>query len=325
METFTKFLYDFLGQFLAVFILMIQGFFKGIKQTFNIPQYVELFSKYKTSLNKPEWVLVTIALFIVAIVIFLIVAVAILFARRKIKFNKRGLNQDALLDEVATLNNKVVDLMKEKDELMAMKVSQLGLAPGESSTIDTATGESKDENGEKVDGAGLRFPKLISIDEKYADSKIIDHGNSYTLPELCEGFRNFAASRLKLYYNTHMMRLFISAFRKTDREDGMTDTCFNSGEACTFLTIMSSLSLIAVRLCFVSFLAPDSCSNIVFWSFSICFRLAADILSSLNCVQTFSRVSLQTSSSNNSSNFLYCPFCGSKSGAALNSSLSASR
>ena len=166
METFTKFLYDFLGQFLAVFILMIQGFFKGIKQTFNIPQYVELFSKYKTSLNKPEWVLVTIALFIVAIVIFLIVAVAILFARRKIKFNKRGLNQDALLDEVATLNNKVVDLMKEKDELMAMKVSQLGLAPGESSTIDTATGESKDENGEKVDGAGLRFPKLISIDEK---------------------------------------------------------------------------------------------------------------------------------------------------------------
>ena len=215
METFTKFLYDFLGQFLAVIILMIQGFFKGIKQTFNIPAYVELFNKYKTSLNKPEWVLVVIALIIVAIIIFLIVAVAVLLARKKVKFNKRGLNQDALLDEVATLNNKVVDLMKEKDELMAMKVSQLGLAPDESSTIDTETGASKDENGEKVDGAGLRFPKLVSIDEKYADSKIIDHTNTFTLPELCEAFRNFAASRLKLYYNTNMMRLFIAALAST--------------------------------------------------------------------------------------------------------------
>ena len=45
METFTKFLYDFLGQFLAVFILVIQGFFRGIKATFNIPAYVEIFEK----------------------------------------------------------------------------------------------------------------------------------------------------------------------------------------------------------------------------------------------------------------------------------------
>ena len=115
METFTKFLYDFLGQFLAVFILVIQGFFRGIKATFNIPAYVEIFDKYKTSLDKPEWVLVVIALFIAALIIFLIVALSILIARKRIKFNKRGLNQDALLDEVATLNNKVVDLMKEKD------------------------------------------------------------------------------------------------------------------------------------------------------------------------------------------------------------------
>ena len=74
METFTKFLYDFLGQFLAVIILMIQGFFRGIKATFNIPAYVEIFNKYKTSLNKPEWVLVVIALFIAALIIFLVVA-----------------------------------------------------------------------------------------------------------------------------------------------------------------------------------------------------------------------------------------------------------
>lgn len=207
MATFTKFLYDFLGQFLSVFILVIQGFFKGLKNMFDFPEYAKIFDHYQTSLDKPEWVLVVVALLIVAIVVFLLVALIVLLARKRIKLNKRGLNQDALLDEVATLNNKVVDLMKEKDELMAMKVSQLGLKPGEPNTVEA----SEEGENKETDGAGLRFPKLVAIDNKFANYKVQQYANTFTLPELCEAFRNFAASRLKLYYNSKMMRLFISA------------------------------------------------------------------------------------------------------------------
>lgn len=100
--------------------------------------------------------------------------------------------------------------MKEKDEILAMKVSQLGLKPGESSTEEVT--EQKEEDTSNL---GIRFSKLNEIDEEFKNYKIKDYGNNFTLPELCETFRNFAASKLKLYYTTHMMRLFISALAST--------------------------------------------------------------------------------------------------------------
>ena len=100
--------------------------------------------------------------------------------------------------------------MKEKDEILAMKVSQLGLKPNESAEIEEPQ-EEKQEDG----NTGIRFAKLNTIDEEYANYKIANYGNSFTLPELCEHFRNFAASKLRLYYSIDMMRLFISALAST--------------------------------------------------------------------------------------------------------------
>ena len=56
--------------------------------------------------------------------------------RKYLKFRKQAINQDELLEEVATLNGKVASLMKEKEEILAMKVSQLGLKPGESNEVE---------------------------------------------------------------------------------------------------------------------------------------------------------------------------------------------
>ena len=91
-----------------------------------------------------------------------------------------------------------------------MKVSQLGLNPGESP--EETLEENKEEN---TAGQDTRFAKLITIDEEYANYKIKNYGNSFTLPELCDHFRNFAASKLHLYYTIDMMRLFISALAST--------------------------------------------------------------------------------------------------------------
>ena len=91
-----------------------------------------------------------------------------------------------------------------------MKVSQLGLKPGESP--EETSEENKEEN---TAGQDTRFAKLITIDEEYANYKIKNYGNSFTLPELCDHFRNFAASKLHLYYTIDMMRLFISALAST--------------------------------------------------------------------------------------------------------------
>ena len=61
----------------------------------------------------------------------------------------------------------------------------------------------------------IRFSKLHEIDPENANYKAKNYGNSFTLPELCENFRNFAASKLGLYYKSEMMRIFISALAST--------------------------------------------------------------------------------------------------------------
>lgn len=210
METFTRFLYEFLSQFFLGFSTILQGIWTGITQIFNISEYQRILDNYKNDFSMPEWILVVIAIAILVILVVLILVLIYLLFRKYFKFRKTRIEQDELLEEVATLNNKVANLMKEKDEILAMKVSQLGLKPNESAEIEEPQ-EDKQEDG----NTGIRFAKLNTIDEEYANYKIENYGNSFTLPELCENFRNFAASKLRLYYSIDMMRLFISALAST--------------------------------------------------------------------------------------------------------------
>ena len=62
---------------------------------------------------------------------------------------------------------------------------------------------------------GSRFFKLTQIDEEYANKEPENFGNTFTLEELCDTFRNFAASRMKLYYKIKIIRLFVAALGAT--------------------------------------------------------------------------------------------------------------
>ena len=210
METFTKFLYDFLGQFFSGIGTMFSGIGKGIQMALNIGSYSEIIGKYKNDFSMPEWILVAISIGLI-VFFFVLIGLLIFFIIKKYgKIRKKTIDQDSMLQEIASLNGQVAKLVKEKDEILAMKVSQLGLKPGESP--EETSEENKEEN---TAGQDTRFAKLITIDEEYANYKIKNYGNSFTLPELCDHFRNFAASKLHLYYTIDMMRLFISALAST--------------------------------------------------------------------------------------------------------------
>ena len=212
MNTFFRFLYEFLGQFFLGIWRMIEGFYKGIIQMFNIKGYAGIVEFYKNDFNGAEWIFVIIAVLLILIILAMVVAVFYFIIRKYIRFRKTLVEQESLLEEVATLNNQVGVLMKEKQDILAMKVSQLGLSPGESPEIEGAEGgeETKDINAD-----GVRFSKLALIDEKFKDYKIQNYNNTFTLIELVELFRNFSASKLHLYYKTEMIRLFISALAST--------------------------------------------------------------------------------------------------------------
>ena len=211
MDTFTRFLYEFLSQFFSGIMIALKGIGTGFVQIFDIKSYQNILDAYKDDLSLPEWALVIASIFCILVLIVLIFVLIYLLIRKYLKFRKQAVKQDDLMEEIASLNNKVAHLVEEKEKILAMKVSQLGLKPGESTEEDVKENVQEDSNV----NPDIRFSKLALIDEEFANYKNKDYGNSFSLPELCENFRNFAASKLGLYYKIEMMRIFVAALAST--------------------------------------------------------------------------------------------------------------
>ena len=216
MNTYIRFLFEFMSVFFKGIGMIVGGFFKGIVQMFSIQDYLYVIEFYRKDFKVAEWILVVVAVIVMIIMLSLIVLLIVLFIRKYFKFRKTLVEQESMLKEIGELNREVATLVEEKEKILAMKVSQLGLKPGEESTItseeDTTTGEADNLDG---DLDSYRFSKLHAIDLEYRDYKVQQYGNTFTLEELVEIFRNFAASKLKLYYTTNMIRLFISGLSAT--------------------------------------------------------------------------------------------------------------
>ena len=148
MDTFFRFLYEFLEQFFSAFILMFKGIYKGVIKMFNIPEYIAIINFYKDDFSGPEWIFVVLAIIIVLAIVVALVLVIYFLIRKYIRFRKTIVEEESLLEEVARLNKEVTDLMNEKESILAMKVSQLGLKPGEESEIE-APEENPEESKEK--------------------------------------------------------------------------------------------------------------------------------------------------------------------------------
>ena len=141
--------------------------------------------------------------------------------KKYVRVRKTLVDQEELLLEVGNLNREVIKLNSEKERILAMKVSQLGLNPGESPFVEE--GQTSEEGGEeKKDGEVdktaddySRFYKCTQVDLELENYVAPDFDNEITLPEICERFRNFACSRLGLFYEIKIIRLFLSAFAST--------------------------------------------------------------------------------------------------------------
>jgi len=222
MDTFVRFLYEFMSVFFEGFIGIFKGIILGVIQMFNVREYGYVISMYREDFKMGEWILVVIAIIVLAVILTLIILLGWFIVRKYIRFRKTLVEQESMLEEIGNLNKEVAKLSNEKDKILAMKVSQLGLKPDEANIVDeedVSEGEKKD-----VDLSNIRFSKLHEIDVEYANYKPVNYGNTFTLQELVEHFRNFAASKLRLYYTSDMIRLFIS------------------GLSCTRLVILQGIS-----------------------------------------------------------------------------------
>ena len=214
-DTVFKFLFDFLGHFFGALWSIIVALVKGIASAFDFSEYLKIINTYTDILGGGvAWVIAIIAIVLLAAVLGLFVFLIILSLKKFIRFKKKVKDTNDLVDEVNSLNKEVMRLNLEKDKILSMKVSQIGLNPNEISEL---TGEEMEtlNSGEEEEKKGGRFYKLGLIDEIWANYQPPVYDNEITLPEFCDRFRNFACSRLKLFYDIKILRCFIAGFAST--------------------------------------------------------------------------------------------------------------
>jgi len=221
MDIIIRFLFDFMTQLFNGLKSIVLGFVNGVISIFNIVAYFEIVKSYSKEFTAGQWVLVAIAILLVlGLIVGLLYLVFILF-KKYFRIRKSLVEQETLLEEVAGLNREVLKLTSEKEKILAMKVSQLGLKPGQDATLKEVTeGQVASEDGEEpaelasAEGQS-RFFKLTEIDKQMENFTPEPTDDTFTLVDLIERFRNFAASNMKLFYKPEIIRLFIASFAST--------------------------------------------------------------------------------------------------------------
>lgn len=228
----------------------------------DIQFYQNLFNSYYADLSPLGWIAYIITHILIYILIGLIVyliwkGIKILFS-----FKVDVVKYERMKDEIVTLKREVMKANYEKDKILAMRISELGMEvheelltvgldgiPSEiegntnteektelevASTIESAehadspetsqfeatteTAETKEVYDEKkvkkIKAGELRFPRLSSVDRVYlaADYVAPDYNKTITLEEVCINFRNFAASKLHLYYDLEVIKQTFAVF-----------------------------------------------------------------------------------------------------------------
>jgi hypothetical protein len=225
----------------------------------DIQFYQKLASSYYKDLSPLGWV----AYIITHILIYLLIALVLylLFKGLKValRFKVPVVKYEQMKDEVVTLKREIMKANYEKDKILAMKISEMGLKVNEElldknpelkemysgtanpdemtdeeiaavmssetrvqngdndvegASENKATGEDDENKVETITVGELRFPRLSSVDKIYMspDYKPYEYNKTITLEEVCINFRNFAASRLHLYYELDVIKQVFATF-----------------------------------------------------------------------------------------------------------------
>lgn len=163
----------------------------------NFKYYGDLFNTYCSQFGVVGWIFFVIfAIFFVALICGLLFLLFLLL-RKYIRFVKREIDKEELKNQVERLNYELYNMTQEKNKILDLKVQYLGLS----------SPEEMKKNQEVIAETSSRFPKLTSVDVEYKDSSEENPDvEGLSLEELCNSFRGFAASQLKLYYKIDTIR-----------------------------------------------------------------------------------------------------------------------
>ena len=227
MSNFLEWFFVFISEILKGFASIFKGFWEGIKQIFNIKNYITIFKAHSEGFGVLEWILAILSIILVIGIFLLIIFMIVLAVRKYIRFRHSLVSDEDLLEEIGVLQRQVLKMTKEKDEIMAMKVAQMSggaitsgafpagtLSLGEGQEGEQPQGEEQTQEGVVITTV-KRFSKLIEVDNFYKTYTPPEYDNTISLSQICEDYRNFACSRMHLFYDIKTIRLFIAGMAST--------------------------------------------------------------------------------------------------------------
>ena len=169
---------------------------------FNLVDYINDFVYRSSTFTFLDWFM-AIFVFIVNIgfIIFIIIRLFQLL-KKYIRFSKKEIEKDRLLEEISLLSQRVVEVTSEKNKILELKMESFGLNPNLFSEF------TDDEDEEES-----RFVKLINIDKQYQSYNpaiLMTEDDTINLKALVKRFIYFSASQLGLYYNEQVIAAFFA-------------------------------------------------------------------------------------------------------------------
>lgn len=190
MENFQEFFVDLLTPFFHGLMVVISSILDWIFGTLNIVNYIKIIVEYSKDMNVLGIILIAITIIILLGIYAVIAYVIYRIIKRYIKYRKNLKNQEDVNEELEILRAKVV-----KYDADNAKYSEM----------------LKDKDDNILKEGESRFKRLSQVDVAMKDLQLPATNDNITLKELCEMFRNYSASTLKLYYSEKIIRLFVAS------------------------------------------------------------------------------------------------------------------
>ena len=222
MGAFLDWFFAFLTTMVGGVVKIFSGIFGGIVQIFNIADYIAQLNDFKGGFGAIDWIFAIISILVVLCIWAVIIYMIVLLARKYIRFRKTAVGSEDLLEEVAKLHRDVLRLTKEKERILALKIGQTSVSVDELNAIFRDEDEDAKEEGEEgEEGEGIvteyppRFARLDAVDKKYQYYIPPTYRENFTLEDLCRDFRNFACSRMGLFYEEKVIRTLFAGLAST--------------------------------------------------------------------------------------------------------------
>lgn len=205
-----KFFENFLDWFKTLFSLFSKIFYSYPKQYIN-----DIITSCVNNENFKvlDWIVLVLVSIVLVIFFGLVIVVIFQFLRKYIRFRKREIEKDELVDEIAVLNNRVFDLVEEKNKILALRINQIGGTEAYARQADMERGTSSLKGKRPALQSDSRFVKLTQVDKDYEISSeftVMQSSDMVNLPELIDRFIKYSASQLHLYYTKELIARFFA-------------------------------------------------------------------------------------------------------------------